>query len=139
MQHGLHRALNEHDRAATAYGGGEKPSNIIYPQSKQTMLPRPIESAQYTSAEFRATLAGLGVRPSVGRTGSCYDNAVAESFFSTLKAEIGTTVWATREDARRDVFSYLGYHNYDRLHSTLAHRTPRETRVSYRQSLALVA
>ncbi|MGW1682855.1 hypothetical protein [Saccharopolyspora sp. NPDC002376] len=46
VQHGLHRALNEHDRAATAYGGGEKPSTIIYPQSKQTVLPRPIESAR---------------------------------------------------------------------------------------------
>ncbi|MGW5649733.1 IS3 family transposase [Saccharopolyspora sp. NPDC003752] len=95
--------------------------------------------SQYTSAAFRATLAGLGVRPSVGRAGSCYDNAVAESFFATLKAEIGTTVWATREDARRDVFFYLGYYNHDRLHSTLDHRTPHETRVSYRQGLALVA
>jgi transposase InsO family protein len=88
------------------------------------VLRRPIESAQYTAADFRATLADLDVRPSVGRTGSCYDNAVAESFFATLKAEIGTTVWATRDDARHDVFSYLGYYNHNRLHSTLDHRTP---------------
>jgi transposase InsO family protein len=42
-----------------------------------------------------------------------------ESFFGTLKTEIGTTVWATRDDARRDVFAYLGYYNHHRLHSTL--------------------
>lgn len=50
--------------------------------------------AQYTSAEFRTTLTTLGIRASMGRVGSCYDNAVAESFFATLKAEIGTRVWA---------------------------------------------
>jgi transposase InsO family protein len=94
---------------------------------------------QYTSAGFRATLTGLGIRPSVGRTGSCYDNAVAESFFATLKAEIGTAVWTTRDDARQDVFAYLGYYNHDRLHSTLGHRTPNETHISYRQRVTLVA
>ncbi|GGP74604.1 hypothetical protein GCM10010185_55290 [Saccharothrix coeruleofusca] len=47
---------------------------------------------QYTSGLFRSALAGHGIRPSVGRTGSCFDNAVAESFFATLKIEIGTTV-----------------------------------------------
>ncbi|WP_376775124.1 IS3 family transposase [Saccharopolyspora phatthalungensis] len=52
---------------------------------------------------------------------------------------MGTTVWTSRTDARRDVFSYLGYYNHDRLHSTLAHRTPHETRLSYRQDHALVA
>ena len=66
-------------------------------------------------------------------------NAVAESFFATLKTEIGTTVWATREDARRAVFAYLGYYDHDRLHSTLDYRTPHEVRVGYRQDLALVA
>ncbi|WP_123741834.1 integrase core domain-containing protein [Saccharothrix texasensis] len=103
------------------------------------MLHRPIELAQYTSVLFRSALAGHGIRPSVGRTGSCFDNAVAESFFTTLKTEIGTTVWNTRDDARRDVFAYLGYYNHDRLHSTLGYRTLHETRVGYRQGLALVA
>ncbi|WP_158842889.1 IS3 family transposase [Saccharothrix deserti] len=95
--------------------------------------------SQYTSGRFRSTLAGHGMRPSVGRTGSCFDNAVAESFFATLKTEIGTTVWDTRDDARRDVFAYLGYYNHDRLHSTLDYRTPHEVRVGYRQGLALAA
>ncbi|MFD0206073.1 MULTISPECIES: IS3 family transposase [Saccharothrix] len=88
---------------------------------------------RYSSGLFRSALAGHGIRPSAGRTGSCYDNAVAESFFATLKTEIGTTVWHTRDDARRDVFAYIGYYNHDRLHSTLDYRTPHETRIGYRQ------
>ncbi|MEH1127322.1 IS3 family transposase [Micromonospora sp. CPCC 206061] len=95
--------------------------------------------SQYTSAEFRATLNRLRIRPSMGRVGSCYDNAVAESFFATMKAEIGTRVWATREQARRDVFAYLTYYNHDRLHSTLQHRIPYETRACYRQPNAHAA
>ncbi|MBP2334754.1 transposase InsO family protein [Saccharothrix coeruleofusca] len=84
-------------------------------------------------------LAGHCIRTSVGRTGSCFDNAVAESFFATLKTEIGTTVRDTRDDARRGVFAYLGYYNHDRLHSTLDYRTPQEVRVGCRRGLALVA
>ena len=75
----------------------------------------------------------------MGRTGSCYDNAVAESFFATLKSEIGTRVWATRADARRAVFAYLAYYNRNRLHSTLGHRTPHEARICYGQPIALAA
>ncbi|MET8122507.1 IS3 family transposase [Micromonospora sp. NPDC005189] len=95
--------------------------------------------SQYTSTEFRTTLTSLNMRPSMGRVGSCYDNAVAESFFATLKAEIGTRVWATREQARRDVFAYLTYYNHKRLHSTLNHHTPHEIRACYRQTHALAA
>ena len=65
----------------------------------------------------------------MGRVGSCYDNAVAESFFASLKAEIGTRVWATRAEARRAVFAYLTYYNRHRLHSTL-NRAPRTKPVS---------
>jgi transposase InsO family protein len=95
--------------------------------------------SQYTSTEFRATLKRLRMRASMGRVGSCYDNAVAESFFASLKAEIGTRVWATRAEARRAVFAYLTYYNQHRLHSTLKRQTPYEARVCYRQPIALVA
>jgi transposase InsO family protein len=95
--------------------------------------------SQYTSSTFRTALAEAGMRPSMGRVGSCYDNAVAESFFATLKTEIETPVWATRDDARRAVFAYLGYYNHDRLHSTLGYRTPHETRMGYRQEITLAA
>jgi transposase InsO family protein len=60
--------------------------------------------SQYTSAEFRGTLTRLRMRASMGRVGSCFDNAVAESFFASLKTEIGTRVWATRAEARQAVF-----------------------------------
>lgn len=95
--------------------------------------------SQYTAGLFRSALAGRNIRSSVGRTGSCFDNAVAESFFATLKTEIGTTVWDTRDDARRDVFAYLGYYNHDRLHSTLDYRTSYEVRVGHRQGVTLMA
>ena len=75
----------------------------------------------------------------MGRVGSCYDNAVAESFFASLKAEIGTRVWATRADARRAVFAYINYFNRRRLHSTLKRQTPCEARVCYRPPIALAA
>ncbi|WP_414941226.1 DDE-type integrase/transposase/recombinase [Amycolatopsis sp. cmx-11-51] len=51
---------------------------------------------EYTLAQFRRALAKSRIRSSIGRVGSCYDNAVAESFFATLKTEIGTTMWRTR-------------------------------------------
>jgi transposase InsO family protein len=95
--------------------------------------------SQYSSTEFRTTLETLHMRGSMGRVGSCYDNAVAESFFASLKAEIGTTVWATRAEARKAVFAYLTYYNRYRLHSTLKRRTPYEARVWYRQPIALAA
>jgi len=91
---------------------------------------------QYTSGQFRAALAEHDIRPSVGRVGSCYDNAVAEAFFATLKTEIGTTIWRTRAQARQDVFGYLRYYNHKRLHSTVGQNPPAEARISYVQALA---
>ncbi|WP_374194449.1 integrase core domain-containing protein [Amycolatopsis sp. MtRt-6] len=93
-----------------------------------------VHDVQYASATFRAALAAVDMRPSMGRVGSRYDNAVAESFFATLKTELGTQVWATRDHARRAVSAYLGcYYNHDCLHSTLGYRTPHEIRMAYRQ------
>jgi transposase InsO family protein len=91
---------------------------------------------QYTSSQFRAALAEHKIRPSVGRVGSCYDNAVAEAFFATLKTEIGVSIWRTRAQARRDVFTWLQYYNHKRLHSTVGHRTPVEARLNYAQAPA---
>jgi transposase InsO family protein len=103
------------------------------------VLRRPVEFGQYTSTEFRTQLTTLRMRPSMGRVASCYDNAVAESFFASLKAEIGTRVWATRSEARRAVFAYITYYNQHRLHSTLKRQTPSEARACYRQTIALAA
>jgi len=65
--------------------------------------------SNYTSKEFADTLAALDLRQSVGRTGICYDNAMAESFFGALKNEfVHRTVYPTREHARRDTKQLSG-------------------------------
>ncbi len=62
--------------------------------------------SEYTSTEFRYEIRELGIGQSMGRVGSCYDNAAAESWFALFKAEIGTSAWANRPEARADVFFY---------------------------------
>ncbi|WP_104483686.1 IS3 family transposase [Actinokineospora auranticolor] len=89
--------------------------------------------SNYTSATFAATLASLHIRQSVGRTGICYDNAPAESFFATLKNElVHRTRYPTREHARRDIARYIELrYNSRRRHSALGYRTPREVHHAY--------
>ncbi|MFI6883737.1 IS3 family transposase [Streptosporangium canum] len=84
--------------------------------------------SNYTSDEFGRFLTGLGIRRSVGRTGVCYDNAMAESFFSALKNEwLHRFVFATRAKAKRQVIRYIeGFYNHRRLHSALGYRPPLE-------------
>jgi putative transposase len=84
--------------------------------------------AQYTSTEFREFCRVNGVRPSVGRTGICYDNAVAESFFATLKKElVHTRPWPTIDRLQTAVFEYIeSYYNRRRRHSTIDYDTPIE-------------
>ena len=81
---------------------------------------------QYTSADFAELARANGVVLSVGRKGECWDNAVAESFFATLKRElIDTRSWPTRAGLRRGVFEYIeGWYNTRRLHSTLGYLSP---------------
>ena len=89
--------------------------------------------SNYTSAEFAAVLQRLEIRHSVGRTGICYDNAMAESFFAALKTErVHRTQYATRERARRDIARYIEFHyNTRRLHSALGYKTPQEVHDEY--------
>jgi transposase InsO family protein len=95
--------------------------------------------SQYTSKVFRDVLTDLDLRASMGRVGSCFDNAVAESWFATLKTEIGTIIWATREQARADVFAFIQRYNRNRRHSTLDYLTPEEAELRYRHELPLAA
>jgi putative transposase len=84
--------------------------------------------SNYTSAEFAGELAKLGICQSVGRTGICYDNALAESVNGTLKVElVHRTAYATREKAREDIARWIELrYNKTRLHSGLGYRTPQE-------------
>ena len=80
---------------------------------------------QYTSAAYAALADDCEITLSVGRTGQCWDNALAESFFSSLKGElIDTRAWPTRAGARRAVVEYIAWYNGTRLHSALGYRSP---------------
>ena len=82
---------------------------------------------QYTSAEFAGLASDCAVTLSHGRTGQCWDNALAESFFASLKGElIDTRPWPTRAAASRAIVEYIGWYNGTRLHSTLGYRSPAE-------------
>jgi transposase InsO family protein len=89
--------------------------------------------SNYTSAEFAAVLEGLGIRQSVGRTGSCFDNALAESFNAAIKVErVHRTVYPTIRKAREDIARYIELrYNRTRLHSALGYRTPQEVHDEY--------
>jgi putative transposase len=89
--------------------------------------------SNYTSGEFGRHLAGNGLRQSVGRTGVCWDNALAESFFGALKNEwLNRMVFTTRAKARRQVVKYIeGFYNRRRLHSGNGYRTPLEVHNEY--------
>src|SRR3954465_9806969 len=77
------------------------------------VLRRPLESAQYTSYEFGKALRASGLLASMGRVGFAFDNAMAESFFAALKAElVHRRTWPTRHEREMEVFSYIeGFYN----------------------------
>ncbi|MEU0486696.1 integrase core domain-containing protein, partial [Streptosporangium sp. NPDC006013] len=92
----------------------------------QAVLQRLLEPKQYTSAAHAALAEQSGIRLSVGRTGQCWDNALAESFFSTLKGEMpGDRPWPSRAAARTAIFEFIeSWYNLHRLHSSLGYRSP---------------
>ena len=81
---------------------------------------------QYACIADQTLLAEQGFEASMSRTGDCWDNAVAESFFATLEFElIARRRWATRREARQAIFRYIAsWYNTQRRHSTLAYRSP---------------
>lgn len=89
--------------------------------------------SNYTSTEFADCLDDLGVLQSVGRTGICFDNAMAESFFGVLKVElVNRTAYPTRQHAKADIARYIElWYNTRRLHSALGYRTPAEVYDEY--------
>lgn len=92
--------------------------------------------SQYASHQIRNILAANRVHVSMSRKGDCYDNAVMESFFGTLKNEwVHHQKYQTRSQARTDIFSYIeGFYNTVRLHSTLGYLSPDEFEANYQNS-----
>ena len=89
--------------------------------------------AQYTSRELGDYLARHRLRSSMGKTGICWDNAMAESFFAALKNElIYRTAFPTIHHARKAVAFYIEvFYNRQRLHSGLGYRTPHEVHTGH--------
>ena len=81
---------------------------------------------QYTSGQYARLADQHGVRLSVGCKGQCWDNAVAESFFATIKAELlDCRAWPTRAIAEKAIFEWIeGWYNTRRRHSTLGYLSP---------------
>jgi len=88
---------------------------------------------QYTSDEYRDALAAHGITVSMSRTGNCWDNAVAESFFASLKNElVYRRTWRTLSELRAAVFEYIEvFYNRRRLHSSLDYKTPAEVEEAF--------
>ncbi|MCP9960240.1 IS3 family transposase [Streptomyces somaliensis] len=125
-----HRAELVVDALDMAHGrGGLEPDCVIHSD----------RGSEYTSTQFRDRIRELGLRNSCGRTGSCFDNAAAESFWALLKEEIGSRIWPDRATARAEVFAFIEtFYNRRRLrkHKTLGYLTPAETRQRHQHALA---
>jgi len=80
---------------------------------------------QYASAEYQRLLAAHGITPSMSRRGDCWDNAVVESFFSTLKQALEPARWPTVAAATFAIAPYIeSFYNPVRLHSALGYQSP---------------
>ena len=110
--------------AMDAAVGQRRPKDVIHHSD---------QGSQYTSVAFGKRCGEAGVRPSMGSVGDAYDNAMAESFFSTLEAELlSRRRFASHAEARMACFSYIeGWYNPSRLHSSLGYRSP----VAYEASM----
>jgi transposase InsO family protein len=92
------------------------------------------QGSQYTSAAYRSCLETVQAQLSMSGVGNCYDNAVIESFFATLKTECVTAPFASVALARTTIFEYIEvWYNRQRLHSTLGYHSP----VDFEQLFAL--
>ena len=97
--------------------GQRKPRDVIHHSD---------QGSQYTSLAFGNRCQEAGVRPSMGSVGDAYDNAMAESFFSTLECELlARRRFRSQAEARMACFSYIeGFYNPLRRHSALGYRSP---------------
>ena len=119
-------ALADHMRtelveaALTSALGKRKPSeNLLYHSDR---------GSQYASKSYRGRLEALGIEVSMSRRGNCWDNAVVESFFGTLKQElVHHVLWADLDATRGAIHDYIEvFYNRQRLHSSIGYRTPAE-------------
>lgn len=112
-------------------------SELVIKALQNALKDRPVKAGiifhsdqgiQYTSDRFRKLLSEKGFRQSMSRPGNCYDNAITESFFHTLKTElVHQQKFKSRQEARTRLFEYIEiFYNRQRLHSALGYRSPVE-------------
>jgi len=107
------------DALKDAVGRQGRPEGLIHHSDR---------GRQYASYAYQDLLQGYGMRPSMGRSGNCYDNAYLESFFGTLKTElVHGERYRTRLEARLSIFEYVEvFYNRQRRHSALGYRSPEQ-------------
>ena len=107
-------------------------------QPPQGLLHHSDRGSQYLSYEYQQLLAAHGLLSSMSRKGNCWDNAVAESFFATLKLELAyRSHWRSRTQARSEVFEYIElFYNRQRRHSALGYLSPHQFELRHQWQLA---
>lgn len=104
-------------------------------QPGEGVLHHTDRGSQYASHAYQQLLDTHGMQVSMSRKGDCYDNAVMESFFSTLKAECVTGVYTSRAQARQSIFEYVEvWYNRQRRHSALGYQSPETFEQRYFES-----
>jgi putative transposase len=105
---------------------------LLHRRPQQALLHHSDRGVQYACDDYQALLAAHDIQPSMSRTGNCYDNAVIESFFGTLKTElVHHEHYPTREAARQSLFEYIEvFYNRRRRHSAIGYVSPQEYEVT---------
>lgn len=99
-----------------AYNLRQQPKGLVFHSDR---------GSQYTSKQFQKLLKGYGIRASMGDVGACWDNAVVERFFGSLKYDwIFKIAQPTREHMKKDVAAYMRYYNLERLHTANGDLSP---------------
>jgi putative transposase len=100
---------------------------VFHRQPPAQLLHHSDQGSQYTSASYLHMVEQAGCILSMSRTANCYDNAVMESFYATLKGECAVSQFASRAEARSAIFEFIeAWYNRQRLHSSLGYLSPEE-------------
>jgi len=105
--------------------GDRRPDHGVVPAPADGLIFHSDQGSQYASADFQALLRRYAMRGSMSRKGNCWDNAVTETLFGSLKVErLHGMRFETRRQAMDEVIDWLGFYNHKRMHSTLDYLSP---------------